>query len=77
MHKMSRNQHNSFLAETYSHWTKFVEKQTERWKIYFDWLLKHPADLNIILVRYEDLKENLLHEIERVLTFLHFPYTCK
>lgn len=25
-------------------------------------------------MRYEDLKQNLLHEMERILTFLHFPY---
>ena len=67
----------SSLSETYSRWTKFVEGQTKHWKVYFDWLLKRPADRDIILVRYEDLKKGLLHEVERILTFLHFPYTCK
>ena len=67
----------SLHLETYSRWTKFVEEQAKRWKVHFDWLLKCPDDRDIILVRYEDLKQDLLHEMERILTFLHFPYTCK
>ena len=62
---------------TYSHWTKFVEEQIERWKVHFDWLLKHPKDRDVILVRYEDLKRDLLPQIERILTFLRFSYTSK
>ena len=49
----------------------------KHWKVHFDWLLKRPKDHNIILVRYEDLKQDLLREMERILTFLQFPYTCK
>ena len=67
----------SLLSETYSHWTKFVKEQAKHWKVHFDWLLKRPDDRDIILVRYEDLKQDLLHEMERILAFLHFPYTCK
>ena len=65
------------FLETYSRWTNFVEDQIQRWKVHFDWLLKCPSDRDIILVRYEDLKNDLVDEMGKILTFLHFPYTRK
>lgn len=67
-----------YTSVTYSRWTKYVEQRIERWKIHFDWLFKCPVDHDIILVRYEDLKFDLVHQVERILRFLHFPYReCK
>ena len=62
---------------THPPWMAFVERQIERWNNHFDWLFKCPRNHDIMLVRYEDLKSQLVDEMERILKFLHVPYDCK
>ena len=64
-----------FLADTYGEgWYQFSRAYLRNWKARLtNWVLnndKHPVHV----VRYEDLQNDRVREVERILDFLHFSY---
>jgi len=58
-------------------WNRFVTQRVERWKILFSWAINSTDDHPTLVVRYEDLKQNIIHETKRMVEFLGFPYKEK
>ena len=56
-------------------WVEFVERYLDRWKERtINWVLmnkRHPVHV----VSYEDLQNDTVREVEKILDFLHFPYS--
>ena len=56
-------------------WTSFSEEYLDDWiQRLSNWVLDnhgHPVHV----VSYEDLKRDTVREVEKILDFLHFPYT--
>ena len=54
---------------------EFVERYLDRWKERtINWVLmnkRHPVHV----VSYEDLQNDTVREVEKILDFLHFPYS--
>ena len=48
--------------------------QGRTWARMFDWLYQSTDKNPVYLVKYETLKNDLVHEVERVLDFLSYPY---
>ena len=65
----------SFHAGDNKEWDRFLRGRCHKWQTHFtSWIItskNHP----ILVVRYEDLKDNTLGEMERMLDFLGFAYT--
>ena len=57
---------------SYKDWNLFVSDKIQKWVKEFNWLIDCPDDRDVILIRYEDLKENAASEIGRILDFLSF-----
>lgn len=54
---------------------EFLREQVPRWQaLVKDWVSSHGRH-NILVVKYEDLKRNTVHQVKRILTFLKIPYT--
>ncbi|KAI6659127.1 Fatty-acid amide hydrolase 2 [Oopsacas minuta] len=54
-------------------WSEFVSKMSKIWEMTVrTWLQE---DKPLLIVRYEDLKSDLLNQLKRILTFLKVPYT--
>ena len=51
-----------------------MHKEGDRWGKTFN-CFYHGTDKNpVLLVKYEDLKNDVVHEIKRMLDFLSYPY---
>ena len=48
-----------------------------RWKTLFSWVINSTDDHPTMVVRYEDLKQNTIREVKRMLDFLQIPYKEK
>ena len=55
---------NEFLHTYMTQWTSRITK----------WVLANDPTHPVLVVRYEDLKQDTVREIERMLDFLHIPY---
>lgn len=40
-----------------------------------NWIVQQPPQHPVMVVKYEDLKEDTLREVERILTFLKLPFS--
>lgn len=62
-----------YIAET-KQWVEFFGQYLDRWKErIINWVLtnkEHPVHV----VNYEELQNNTVGEVEKILDFLHFPY---
>jgi hypothetical protein len=74
----SLNSHTSTIPESAfgsKEWVEFVERYLDRWKERtINWVLmnkRHPVHV----VSYEDLQNDTVREVEKILDFLHFPYS--
>ena len=56
-------------------WQHFVYQYTAQWKRFFNWMVDIPEGHTILLIRYEDLKQNITNEMRKVLKFLHYETT--
>ena len=45
-----------------------------KWKTLFSWVINSTEHHPTLVVRYEDLKQNTIREVKRMLDFLQFPY---
>ena len=77
--QVSGNLHTSTFNETYfmndSNWKLFIKNHINKWCYYFKWMFDIPEGHTSLLIRYEDLKTNLIKEIRKILDFLHFKTT--
>ncbi len=64
--------HTSIHSGSYKNWNFFVNDRIQKWVKEFNWIIGCPDDRDVILVRYEDLKQNVTREIGRMLDFLSF-----
>ena len=55
-------------------WDKVVTSRIEVWQKYFsNWILNSESR-PVLVVRFEDLKTDLIGQVKRMLDFLKFPY---
>ena len=55
-------------------WDKFVTRNIELWQKYFsNWILNRECR-PVLVVRFEDLKTDLIGQVKRMLDFVKFPY---
>ena len=54
-------------------WSHTVTVQTAKWESYFTWYLSLKDIDSALVVMYEDLKENTVKEVKRMLEFLKQP----
>ena len=55
-------------------WDKFVTRNIELWQKYFsNWILNRECR-PCLVVRFEDLKTDLIGQVKRMLDFVKFPY---
>ena len=55
-------------------WDEHVTRKIEVWQRYFsDWILNNDSR-PVLVVRFEDLKTDLIGQVKRMLDFLKFPY---
>ena len=77
--QVSGNLHTGTFNETYfmndSNWKLFIKNDINKWSYYFKWMFDIPEGHTILLIRYEDLKTNLIKEMRKILDFLHFKTT--
>ena len=63
-----------FSAGKNTEWDKFVTSRIEVWQKYFsNWILNSESR-SVLVVRFEDLKTDLIGQVKRMLDFLKFPY---
>ncbi len=65
------------LVGTNPQWDRFTQRfSMSPWPSYFKWLVKgHQTGRQVFVVRYEDLKSDLLTQVKRMLDFLGVPYS--
>ena len=64
----------SIFAGKNTKWDKFVTGMIEVWQKYFsNWMLNNESR-PVLVVRFEDLKTDLIGQVKRMLDFLKFPY---
>ena len=70
------NMHTGTFNETFFmnnlKWKKFVNDNINRWRGYFNWMINIPKGHTILVIRYEDLKDNVITEMRKILDFLHY-----
>lgn len=55
-------------------WNKYITRRVYVWQNYFyNWTLNNMSK-PILVVRFEDLKSDLIGQVKRMLDFLQFPY---
>ncbi|XP_064407357.1 WSCD family member CG9164-like [Halichondria panicea] len=59
---------------TNKNWDTFVRRESKQWSKYFRTWMVESHDHPTMLVRYEDLKVDLVSNVEKMLDFLSFPY---
>ena len=73
------NIHTGTFNETYfmndSNWKLLINNDINKWRKYFNWMIGIPEGHTILLIRYEDLKTNVINEMRKILDFLHFKTT--
>ena len=63
-----------FFAGNNTEWDKFVTGRIEVWQKYFsNWILNSESR-PVLVVKFEDLKTDLIGQVKRMLDFLKFPY---
>ena len=45
-----------------------------KWKTLFSWVINSTEHPPTLVIRYEDVKQNTIREVKRMLDFLQFPY---
>ncbi|XP_064388155.1 WSCD family member AAEL009094-like isoform X2 [Halichondria panicea] len=55
-------------------WKTFVERESKRWGKYFRMWLVESHDHPTMMIRYEDLKVDIVSNVEKMLDFISFPY---
>lgn len=56
-----------------SDWEKYVTVQTGKWlDMATNWTI-HSTSQKVLVVHYENVKHDLIHEMRRILTFFHLP----
>ncbi len=60
---------------TNKNWTHFVSIQMKCWSSALDWLVGRPEGHEVLMVHYEDLLEDRVGEVTRMLEFLQFNVT--
>ena len=65
-----------FISGNNSEWDEYVHAIGERWqKTIVEWFVKSVNfSRPIMVVRYEDIKEDHVTQVERMLRFLEFPF---
>lgn len=57
-------------------WTNFLDNYLRKWKKRLvNWVLNNHTNHPVHVVNYEDLKSDTVGEVEKILDFLHFPYS--
>ena len=51
-----------------------MHKEGYRWGRMFNWLYQSTHKNPVLLVKYERLKNDVVHELKRMLDFLSYPY---
>ena len=63
-----------FVAGNNKKWEQTIHREGDRWGKTFN-CLYHGTDKNpVLLVKYDDLQNDVVHEIKRMLDFLSYPY---
>ena len=63
-----------FFAGENTEWGKFVTSMIEVWQKYFsNWILNSESR-PVLVVRFEDLKTDVICQVKRMLNFLKFPH---
>ena len=64
------------LPGTNNEWERLVYEMGERWKktLLKWWGSAHQHNISVLVVRYEDLKEDKVEQVSRMLDFLHHDY---
>ena len=58
-------------------WVKFARSHIARWRKGFEWVLSTPPGHKLLVVTFEELKENRISVVDRMLDFLHYKITSK
>ena len=51
-----------------------VLNQTSKWMLMMEHFIIDPGDHPVLVVRFEDLKRDIVTEVKKMLDFLEFPY---
>ena len=63
------NMHTGTFNETYFmknlNWKDFIKTWIAKWKKYFNWTINIPEGHTILVIRYEDLKNNVINGMRK------------
>ena len=62
-------------AVNHTNWNQFVGQQIRKWKMIAAENILHSKGHLVLVVLYEQLQAHPLREVERILDFLHYPYS--
>ena len=57
--------YNCILAGNNEEWNTFVTRRVMRWRTLFSWVINSTDHHPTLVVRYEDLKQNTIHQVKR------------
>ena len=58
-----------------SDWDEFVRSRARRWVQMMEWPLQSSTQHPVLLIKYEDLKRDVVATVAKMLDFLGYPYT--